>query len=406
MSAAKMAIWTGVVAAIFAQSLREARAEEPIKIGVALELSGRFVAFGSYCKDGIDLAVKRWGGTVAGKEYEIVYRDLQSDAQTTVTAFTELLNTQKINYVLGPTASPIASAAIGPWRQTKPVWIVPGASTTVMEKEIGEEPNFFHVYPYAYHYYEDLAHALKHYTGPDKKIAILFVDDAYGRTHEALAREIFTESGFQIVADEVMRANTPDLNPSLTKIRSVRPDILLGLVQSTDAITLAKQAYTRNLKVPYLVNPGTTQQTDWQAAVGEAQEGWIGLTTYVPDLVNWPANPLYPKVFMSTDEWETMFESEFKHKANYNNIMCYTNAIQLLIAIDKVGGDDKDKVASELANLDTMSPYGSTKFSKTRGGTRNQAFSDLLIFQRQKNENILLYPLSVARNAKLIAAPK
>lgn len=403
-SASKVASW--VALASFGSLATPALGEDSIKIGVALELSGRFVSFGAYCRDGIELAAERFGDKVAGKKVEFVYRDLQSDAQATVSSFTEMLTTSKINYIIGPTASPIAAAAIGPWRQTKPIWIVPGASTTTLEKEAGQEPNFFHTYPYAYHYHETLANALRHYLGPGKKVAVVYVDDAYGRTHQPLVREYFTKAGFEIVAEEIMRANSPDLNPILTKIRTAKPDVLIGLVQSTDAVTLAKQVYTRNLKIPYLVGAASTQHKEWQEAVGEAQEGWIGLSTYLPNLVDWPANPDYPKVFMNTAEWEKIFQARFKREPNYDDIMCYTNAAQLLIAIDKAGGDDKDKVGAELAKLDVMSPFGSTKFTASSGGTVHQAFTDMLVFQRQNNKNVLLYPVAAAKDAKLIQAPR
>ena len=402
----RLAASVGLAATIVAQGALPARADDTIKIGVALELSGRFVSFGAYCRDGIVFAGERWGDTVAGKKIEFLYRDLQSEAQTTVTVFTALESTDKVNYIIGPTASPIGAAAIGPWRLTKPVWIVPGASTTELETQVGAEPNFFHVYPYAYNYHETLSKAMAHYLGTGKKVAILYVDDAYGRTHEPLAREYFTKAGFQIVADEVMRANSPDINPVLTKIRAAHPDVLLGLIQSTDAVTLAKQVYTRNLKIPYLIGAASTQQREWQDAVGEAQEGWIGLGTYLPGLVNYPANPDYPKVFMSTAEWEKLYTARFNREPNYDDIMCYTSTIQLLISIDKAGGDDKAKVSAELAKLDVMSPFGRTKFSKTTGGTLNQAYTDMLVFQRHNGKNQLLYPFEYAKDAKLLEAPR
>lgn len=406
MDTKRTTVAAAIVATAFLGSFSPVSAADTIKIGVPLELSGRFVSFGAYCKAGIQMAAELWGDTVAGKKVEFVYRDLQSDAQATVTAFTELQSKEGINYLIGPTASPIGAAAIGPWRQTKPIWMVPGASTTSLETEVGAEPNFFHVYPYAYHYHETLSAAMKHYLGEGKKVAILYVDDAYGRTHLPLAKEYFTKAGFKIVAEEVVRANSPDLNPVLTKIGATHPDVLLGLVQTTDAVTLAKQVYTRNLKIPYLIGAASTQQKEWQDAVGEAQEGWIGLGTYLPDLAHWPANPKYPKVFMSTVDWEKIAREKLKREPNYDDIMCYTNAIQLLIAIDRAGGDDKAKVAVELAKLDEMSPFGPTKFSKTSGGTLNQAFSNMIVFQRRNNKNVLLYPLEIAKDAKMMPAPR
>jgi len=138
-----------------------ALAGDTIKIGALLELSGRFVSFGSHCQRGINMAVSAFGDTVAGKKYEFEYRDLQSDARATISAFTELGSAGDVNFVIGPIASPIAAAAIPPWQQGKPLWIVPGASTLDMENLVGKEPMFFHTYPYAYHYHKSLAAVLK-----------------------------------------------------------------------------------------------------------------------------------------------------------------------------------------------------------------------------------------------------
>jgi branched-chain amino acid transport system substrate-binding protein len=390
-----------VLGSLFTSS---ARAQEPIKIGVVLELSGRFSAFGHTCQTGVKYASEVWGDTVAGRKIEFLHHDDQSDAAATVSTITHLIAQDRINYLIGPLSSPIAAAAIGPWRQGRPVWLVPGGSTTTVEKEVGPDPMFFHTFPYAYHYQKVVAAALKQQLGTPRKVAIIFVDDNYGRTHQPLARKYYTEAGFEIVAEEIVRTNSPDLNPVLTKIARTKPDILLGIGQTTDSVTLAKQVYTRNMKIPYLIGPGSTQLREWQEATGEAQEGWVGIATYLPGLVNWPANKDYPKVLPSTAEWEKRFQDRYGHEPNYHNVTCYVNAIQLLIAIDRVG-DDKEKVAAELAKMDIMSPMGSTKFSPTNEGTVNQAFTDLLVFQRRGGKNILLYPPEIA-TGKIAAAPR
>jgi len=394
------------VAAAFVLSLCSlAQAQEPIKIGVVLELSGRFSAFGHTCETGVKFASEVWGDTVAGRKIEFLYNDDQSDAAATVATLTHLISQDKINYLMGPLSSPIAAAAIGPWRQGKPIWFVPGGSTTTIEKEVGPEPMFFHTLPYAYHYYKTITEALKYQLDTTKKkVAILYVDDNYGRTHQPLAHQYFTQAGFEIVAEEVVRANSPDLNPVLTKIAQTKPDILLGIGQTTDSVTLAKQLYTRNLNIPYLIGPGSTQLREWQDSAGEAQEGWIGIAYYVPGVVNWPANKDYPRVLPSTAEWEKMFEARFKYEPNYHNLVCYINIMQLLIAIEKVG-DDKEKVAAEIAKMDLMTPMGSGKFAPTGQGTLNQSFKDMMVFQRHNGKNVLLFPAEVA-TGKIAVAPR
>jgi hypothetical protein len=53
----------------------------------------------------VDYAAANCGDTVAGKKCEFVYRDVQSDARATVSAFTELSDADHISCVMGPIQS-------------------------------------------------------------------------------------------------------------------------------------------------------------------------------------------------------------------------------------------------------------------------------------------------------------
>jgi branched-chain amino acid transport system substrate-binding protein len=369
-----------------------ARAQDSIKIGIPMELSGRFVAYGASGRRGAELAAEVYGGKVAGKKIELLVRDIQSESQATISVFNELINKEKVNYIIGPIASPTVAAAIPAWRQSKPIWIVPGSTSTKLEEEAGPEPEFFHTFPYAYHYHESIAAALKGQLPAGQKVALVYSDDNYGRTHEPYAKKYLTEAGFEIVAEEIVRTNAPDMNPLLTKIARSKPSVLLGLVQTTDAITLTKQIYTRKLPVPYLIGTAATQLEEWQKAVGPAQEGWIGITTYLPGLKR-PGNSDYPKLFPPSEEWEAAFVKKFGQEPDFEDAGCYVSAMLLFLAIEKAGGDDKAKVVAELQKLVvTNTLLGDAKFSATPGGTKSQAFTDLVVFQRQNNSNVLLYP--------------
>jgi branched-chain amino acid transport system substrate-binding protein len=380
-----------------------AQAADPVRIGIALELSGRYSAYGAYCKDGIDMAAQAWGDTIIGRKLEFVVRDLQSEAQSTVSAFNELVNQSQLNFIIGPTASPIGAAAIGPWRQRKPIWIVPGVTTTAVEQEVGAENTFFHMFPFSWAYYRSLAGALKQYVGTGKKVAMIYVDDSYGRPAAPIAKKFIEEAGLEIVAEEVVRANSPDMSPILTKLSRAKPDVLLALVQTTDAVTLAKQVYTRKYPVPYLVGIAFAQLNEWQQAAGEAQNGWVGVGGYLPGAASWPADSTNPKLLPSTKDWETAFNEKFKRAPTYNDIMCYSSTALLLTAIQNAGTDDLAKVTTALQAVDVMTPYGPGKFVTTPEGTKNQAFDNLLVFQRQKDKTAVVYPPNLA-NAKLLPA--
>jgi branched-chain amino acid transport system substrate-binding protein len=369
---------------------------QTLTIGGIMELSGRFSSFGSHCQRGMTMVQQAYGNTVAGLKYKYEYRDVQSEARGTISAFNELGNQQHVNYVIGPLASPITAAAIPPWQQTKPLWIVAGASSLDVEQKVGQEPLFFHTYPYAYHYHKSLAAALKLALGPGKKMVVLYSDDSYGRSHLPAVEKYYKEAGLDIIAEESVRTNSPDMSPVLTRVGRLKPDILLGVMQTTDSVTLAKQVHTLRLKIPYLIGTAATQLTEWQEAVGEAQEGWLGISTYLPYAENWPADKTYPKLLPSTKDWEAAFNKQFPNATpDYDDVTCYSSIAMLLLAIDKAGVDDREKVAAAMRDVDVMTPMGRGHYEVSEG-TKQQAFSDLLVFQRRGGKNVILYPPEVA----------
>lgn len=385
----------GLLAASLVQATSaSAVAQEVIKVGVPMSLTGKFAAYGTSGKRGVEMAADVFGETVGGKKIEFLYRDVQSDSQTTVSVINELVNVEKVDFMIGPIASTVVATAIPAWQQGKPIWIVSGSSSTKLEEMAGGEDNFFHTYPFAYHYHTSEADALNHYLGEGKRVAVIYADDNYGRSHLPYLREAYTDRGFEIVAEEIVRANSPDMNPVLSKIARTNPDILVGLVQTTDAITLAKQIYTRKLGIPHLVGTAYTQLDEWQDAVGDAQNGWLGVTTYLPG-VERPANADYPELFPAATEWEDRFRERYGHDPDFLDIGNYASAGMLLVALERAGGD-VDKAAEELRNMDIPTVNGRGKFEPSGRGTKYQAFTDMIVFQRRDNENVVIWPLDAA----------
>ena len=374
--------------------------EKTVRIGFPLELSGKFVSYGTPGKRGAEMALDAFKHRAGPFKIEPLFRDVQSDPQATVSVMTGLVVTGGVDYIVGPIGSPIVAAAISVVKQKRPLWMVPGSSSTTLEKELGGEDYFFHTYPYAYHYHSSEAAALKESLGGKGRIAVIHSDDNYGRTHLPYVEKFYPAQGFEIVAKELVRTNSTDLNPALTKISRANADILIGLVQTTDAVTLAKQVHTRRLNVPYLVGTAYTQMSEWQSAVGDAQEGWLGVTPYIPGMER-PASKEYPQIFPKLSEWEQRFRQRYNIEPDYLDVANYATVAILLIAIERAGVDNKQAVADQLRKLDIQTIYGRSKFTETTGGTKQQAFTDMVVFQRQKGNNILLYPADVA-TGKLI----
>jgi branched-chain amino acid transport system substrate-binding protein len=373
----------------------QAFAQETIRIGAPFELSGRFVAYGAQGKRGVEMAVDVYGGKIGNKKIEVLYRDVQSNNQVAVTAFTELTQQEKVDFVIGPIASGIVAASVPAWRQSKPLWIVPGSSSTQLEDVMKGEELFFHTYPWAYQYHEGAAKALADAMGKGKKVAIIYSDGAYGREQLPWAKEFYTKNGFEIVATELVREGSADLNPVLQRIRQTRPDVIVGIVQTTDGIQLAKQIHVAKLNVSALVGTAYPQLQEWSQATGEAAGGWIGVTTYLPGMKR-AADPKMSKLFPSLTDWEADFKKRYNREPEFLDVTNYTSMMMLLVAIERAGSTDKIKVAKEFTTLNIQTMLGTSNFVPTPGGALHQAFNDMVVFQRVGEKFVVLYPADAA----------
>ena len=394
----KLAARIAVGGCAFAAS--QAFAQDTIRIGAPFELSGRFVAYGAQGKRGTEMALDIYGGKIGGKKIELLYRDVQSNNQVAVTAFTELTQQEKIDFVIGPIASGIVAASVPAWRQTKPLWIVPGSSSTQLEDAMKGEELFFHTYPWAYQYHHGTSTFLANVLGKGKKVAIVYSDGAYGREQLPWAKDFYTKAGFQIVATELVREGAADINPVLQRIRQTRPDVLVGIVQTTDGIQLAKQIHVARLNIPVLVGTAYPQLQEWLEATGEAANGWLGATTYLPGMQR-AADPKLPKLFPALKDWEANFKKRYNREPEFLDVTNYTSMMMLLVAIERAGSTDKAKVAKEYTKLDIQTMMGTSNFVPTPGGARHQAFNDMIVFQRQGDKFVVLYPADAA-DGKLV----
>jgi len=391
--------------AVLAIGAIPASAQDVFKIGAPVSTSGRYVAYGAQAKNGIDMAVEVWrkvrGDKIAGRSIEVLFRDTQSNNAITVSLMNGYIQTDKVDVIIGPDGSNAAAAAVPPWKKSenRPIWIMPGGSSDVIEKEVGPDPYFFHTYAWSYYYHESNMKAFKALVGSGKKVALVYSDGAYGRAHVDDARRYIKEMGYDLVADELVREGSADFNPTLTKIRARRPDILYVAVQTNDAIQLTKQIQAARLNIPYLIGTAQAQLPEWQDAVGDSQNCWTGVTTWVPGL-SYAADKKEPKLFPSAADWEKAWREKFKAVPEFLEVGYYASTILALLAVEATKSTDREVLRKWLEEQQYQTPVGDSKFEKSRIAL-HQAFGEMIVFQRQKKaggafESVLIYPAQIA----------
>src|SRR5579871_3905036 len=95
---------------LLAISVAPAVAQDKIKIGVIVTLSGPAAALGQQVRDGFALGVKDLGGKMGGKDVEVVVVDDELKPDAAVTKVKGPLERDKVDFVVGPIFSNILQA--------------------------------------------------------------------------------------------------------------------------------------------------------------------------------------------------------------------------------------------------------------------------------------------------------
>lgn len=103
-------------------------AEEVIRIGANLEMTGAVAAYGQMIWEGINLIREIVGDTVAGKKVELVLVDNKSDKVEAANATTRLIDKENVVAIIGPAISGSMLAA-GPICEEKQIPIISATAT-------------------------------------------------------------------------------------------------------------------------------------------------------------------------------------------------------------------------------------------------------------------------------------
>ena len=117
---AGLAVSLGIAAA-------PAAAQEKIKVGIIVTLSGPAAVLGQQSRDGFQLAMKDLGGKMGGKDVEVVVVDDELKPDGAVTKAKGLLEREKVDFVVGPIFSNILQAIHRPVTENKTFLISPNA---------------------------------------------------------------------------------------------------------------------------------------------------------------------------------------------------------------------------------------------------------------------------------------
>jgi len=235
-----------------------ASAQETVKIGCALPLSGGSATVGNQTRVGAEIAVDQLnesGGikSMGGAKLQVVFADTQSKADVGVTETERLITRENVAALCGSFNSAVTFPATEVAERYKTPWVAVGA----VKDEITER-NFKYIFrinnkaTFDAREQIDAMDMLAEETGKRvKTIAMLYEGSDWGRSHAANVKKIATERGYEIVVDEAAPPNQVDFSNQLLKIRAAKPDAVIVALYTPDHLIFSRQVMEQRLDVPF-----------------------------------------------------------------------------------------------------------------------------------------------------------
>lgn len=240
------------IGALAAFSALPAAAADTIVLGAAVSQSGKYSTNGMHTMNGYDLAVElinvAGGVNVGGTNYmlEVKYYDDESTPARGGELVERLIKQDGVAFLLGPYSSGL-TRAIAPITEKHGVPMVEanGASRSLFNNGYRY---LFAVLSTSEQYLGsaiDLAAEIAVQNGRDPselKLAMAFENDPFSQDIRAGVTDDVNRHGMQVIVDDKLPKELNDMTATLTKVRALKPDILVVSGHSKGAATAIRRS--------------------------------------------------------------------------------------------------------------------------------------------------------------------
>ncbi|WP_425258405.1 ABC transporter substrate-binding protein [Rubrivivax sp. RP6-9] len=317
-----------LAAAVLAGTAGTAAAQETVKIGVILPMTGQQASTGRQIDAAIKLWVARNGNKVAGKTVEILVKDDQSIPDQTRRLAQELVVQDKVVALAGFGITPSAMAVAPIATQSKTPMVVMAAATSAITGASPYVVRTSFTLPQA-------AVGMAEWANKNgiKKTVTLVADYGPGFDAEKFFADRVTLNGGQVLDKLRTPLRAPDFAPVLQKVRDAKPDALFVFLPSGQGAAFMKQFAERGLDKAgiRLIATGDVTDDDQLNAMGDVALGVVNAHHYSaahPSALN--------KKFVADFEAANKFRPNFMAVGGYDGMRVIYKALE---ASKGAGGD-------------------------------------------------------------------
>ena len=379
-------------------------ADAEIVLGAAVSMTGKYAQNGANTKNGYELAVRvindKGGVEVGGTTYRIAvryYDDESTPARGTELA-ERLIKQDGVKFMLGPYGSGLTKAILPVVEKYKvPMIEGNGAARELFTK--GFRYTFAVLTTSDQYLAPAIALAAEHAGKLGKakeniKVALVVENDPFSQDVRAGVLDDVERHDMMVVIDDQLPPELNDMSVTLTKIKALKPDVLVVSGHEKGALTAVTQIESLRVHVPILV------MTHCDSAQIVEKLGKAAEHTFCAQ--QWHRSLGYKDALFGTaEDFATKFEAAYSYPAPYQAAQSAAAVHVFADAFKRAQSLDPEKVRDAIAVTDLETFYGPVKFD---AAGRNVA-KPMVLTQVQGGRYVVVTPAKWAAGQPVVPRP-
>jgi branched-chain amino acid transport system substrate-binding protein len=400
-------------------------AKDKIVIGHPACLSGKYAKAGEQALGGIRACVDwvnkvRGGVDLAGKKVplEYIYYDSESKKESVTSLIERLVTSEKVDCVFAPYSSGLTLSGAPVAEKYGMLYMDHGGASNKIFRQ-GFEYIVQTIGP-ATSYHMGTLDMIKKTDPKAKKVALAYEDSEFARMVMEGAEEHAKKLGFDVVFSRTYPKGVTDLTPLLSALKATKPDFILGGGHFEDGQLFNRQMADLDINANALSLIAAATLPAYYEALTSMAEGVMGPS-------HWEYGVKYSEaeakkvglewIGPSQDEFVDLFKKALGKEIipDYHAAEAGAAVLAYVLAAEKAGSADPDKVRQALGDLKFMSFYGAwdiddtgLQVGHTMVDVQWQMGKRIIVWPPEAQTGRLAYPMpSFADKAKgKVAAPR
>lgn len=335
-----------------ALSATAAQAQEKVKLGQIEALTGATATYGWMSAQGTKLAVEeinsKGGFKVGDKTYkfDFIQVDTRGEPREATVQFRKMME-DKVPFIFGPFLTNVFNAVEPIANQFNGKFLM-FAGATSAHHALGKPDHDYLLRSWNWDagssgFGKLMVDYLKKLG--TKKVAMLFQNDAFGKTAVDIYTQLFKDAGIEL-AVELFEPGTKDFSAALAKLASGKPDILFPGYSDAVLYDIVRQSTESGFGNRFFLVRGS---------IGPALKNKDAIADYIAYVPKYfeAAEKTDPKVKAFVDGYKALYKRDFPYdQAPLCSSSCYDHVYMLVQAMQKAGSvDDIAKIRAALMSM-------------------------------------------------------